>query len=77
MKDRNRMLAAAAVGSAIATVIGLTIVFTDVVLGTADSLNAALVENYAPAAISDLIVVVILTPILVAAWEPIKEQLGR
>lgn len=77
MGDRNRMLAAAAIGSVVATVIGLLIVFTDIVLGTAEDFNAALAQNYGPAVISDIIVVVILTPILVAAWQPVKEMLGR
>jgi uncharacterized membrane protein len=77
MNTRPRVLIAAAVWSAFATVVGLLIVFTDVFLGTADNLNAALADNYGPAVLSDLIVVIILTPILVAAWEPVKEQLGR
>lgn len=77
MGDRTRRLAAAAVGSAIATAVGLLIVFTDIILGTADDFNAALTQNYGPALISDLIVVVILTPILVALWDPIQEQMGR
>lgn len=77
MNDRTRMLVAAAVGSAIAVVIGFLFVFTDIVLGTTENLNTALTQNYLPAVISDVITVVILTPILVAAWEPVKEQLGR
>jgi uncharacterized membrane protein len=77
MNSRTGMLIAAAVGSVVATVVGLLIVFTDIVLGTADGFNEALTANYAPAVISDVIVVAILTPILVAAWEPVKAQLGR
>jgi len=77
MRDRTKMLLAAAVGSVIATVVGLLIVFTDVILGTANGFNEALTANYGPAVISDVIVVAILTPILVAIWEPVKEQLGR
>jgi energy-coupling factor transport system substrate-specific component len=72
----NRLVAAA-IAAAIATIVGLLFVFTDIILGTAEDLNAALVQNYGPAVIADLIVVVILTPILVAAWDPVKAQLGR
>jgi uncharacterized membrane protein len=77
MNDRGRMLAAAAIGSAIATIVGLLFVFTDIILGTTEDFNSALTVNYVPAVISDLVTVVILTPILVAAWQPVKEQLGR
>ena len=34
-------------------------------------------DNYIPVVVGDLIVAVILTPILVAAWEPIRESMGR
>lgn len=77
MNDKRKVLLAAAVGSVIATVVGLLIVFTDIILGTAEGFNEALTANYAPAVISDVIVVAILVPILVAIWEPVKEQLGR
>jgi uncharacterized membrane protein len=77
MRTRTGTLAAAAIGSVVATVVGLLIVFTDVILGTAEGFSEALTANYGPAVISDIIVVAILTPILVAAWEPVKDQLGR
>jgi hypothetical protein len=77
MNDRARMLVAAAIGSAIATIIGLLFVFTDIILGTTEDFNSALTVNYVPAVISDVVTAVILTPILVAAWQPVKEQLGR
>jgi hypothetical protein len=37
----------------------------------------ALVDNYIPVVVGNLIVSVILVPILVAAWDPIRESLGR
>jgi uncharacterized membrane protein len=77
MNDRGRMLAAAAIGSAIAVIVGLLFVFTDIILGTTENFNSALTVNYIPAVVADVITVVILTPILVAAWQPVKEQLGR
>jgi uncharacterized membrane protein len=72
----NRILLAA-VASAIAIVIGFVFVFTDLWLGTADSFSTALNANYLPAVLADLVVAVILTPILVAVWEPIRESMGR
>ena len=70
-------LVLAAVAAALAVVIGFLFVFTDMVLGTADTFDVALTANYLPVVTSNLIAAVILTPILVAAWEPIKDSLGR
>ena len=70
-------LALAAVAAALAVVIGFLFVFTDLVLGTADSVEVAFTANYLPVIVSNLIAAVILTPILVAAWDPIKQSMGR
>lgn len=70
-------LALAAVAAIIAVAIGFLFVFTDMILGTADSFGTALTANYLPVLIGNAIVAGILTPILVAAWDPIKESLGR
>jgi energy-coupling factor transport system substrate-specific component len=72
----NRLILAA-VASAIAIVVGFLIVFSDLWLGTADSFGTALGSNYLPAVITDVIASVILTPILVAIWDPIRESMGR
>lgn len=72
----NRLLLAA-VAAALAVVIGFLFVFTDLFLGTADSVEVAFTANYLPVIISNLIAAVILTPILVAAWDPIKQSMGR
>ena len=72
----NRLVLAA-VAAALAVVIGFLFVFTDIWLGTADDLGVALTANYLPVIISNLIAAVILTPVLVAAWEPIRESMGR
>lgn len=77
MGTPSRMLAAAAVGPAVAVIIGYLIVISDIVLGTAENLSVVFADNYGPVVVSNVITVVILTPILVAAWQPIKEQLGR
>jgi uncharacterized membrane protein len=70
-------LVSAALASAVAVVIGFLFVFTDLFLGTADSFGVALSDNYIPVVVSNLIVSVILTPILVAAWDPVRESMGR
>jgi uncharacterized membrane protein len=72
----NRLLLAA-VAAGLAVIIGFLFVFTDMVLGTADSFNTALTANYLPVITSNLIAAVILTPLLVAAWEPIRNSMGR
>jgi uncharacterized membrane protein len=76
MQGSNRLVSAA-IASAFGVVIGFLFVFTDLWLGTADSLSVALSDNYIPVVVSNLIVSVILTPILVAAWEPMRESMGR
>jgi uncharacterized membrane protein len=76
MRGSNR-LASAAVGSAVAVIVGFLFVFTDIWLGTAESFSVALSDNYLPVVISNVIVAGILTPILVAAWEPMRASMGR
>src|SRR5689334_22752538 len=66
---------AGAIAGAIGVVVGLLIVFTDIVKDGLD-FNAALGE-YVPAVVGDLIATIILVPVLVYAWEPVKERLGR
>lgn len=76
MRGQNRTLNAA-IAAAVAVVVGFLFVFTDMFLGTADSFDTALNANYIPVITSNLVVAVILTPILVAAWEPIRSSMGR
>jgi Putative regulator of cell autolysis len=65
-----------AVAGAIAVVIGFLFVFSDAILqGLA--VGAILSTNYIPVVVGDLIGTIILVPILVYAWEPVKAQLGR
>lgn len=73
---RNRLLLAA-VSAVLAVAIGFLFVFTDLVLGTAENFEAALTANYVPVLVGNAIVAAILTPILVAAWDPLREQMGR
>ena len=80
MSDRLRSSSGRIVGAAIiaalATLIGFLFVFTDIwVFG--NSFEAALTGSYGFVIVPNLIASVILTPILVAAWEPLKESIGR
>ena len=67
----------AGVASVIAIVIGFVIVLSDVWLGTAENFGAAFTTGYFPAVWTDALVAVILTPILVLAWDPIRDAMGR
>jgi hypothetical protein len=58
-------------------VVGFLFVFTDVFIGSADNFGVALSDNYIPVVVGNLIVACILTPILVAAWEPMRASMGR
>lgn len=71
----GRLIGAAFIAAA-ATAIGFLFVFTDIwVFG--NSLEAALTGSYLFVIVPNLIASVILTPVLVAAWEPLKDAIGR
>lgn len=67
----------AAVAGVIATVIGFIVIFLGLVVTPEMSFNAILTTEYIPVVIANSIAAAIVTPILVLAWEPMKEQLGR
>jgi energy-coupling factor transport system substrate-specific component len=71
----NRAIAGAAAG-AVAVVVGFLFVFSDVVKDQMDA-SAVLSEEYLPVIIADLIATIILVPVLIYAWEPVKDRLGR
>jgi energy-coupling factor transport system substrate-specific component len=71
----NKIIGSIAV-AAVATAVGLLFVLTDIwVFG--NSFEAALTGSYGFVVVPDLIAAVILVPILVAAWDPIREAIGR
>ena len=72
---RDRAIGGAVAGS-IAVVIGFLFVFTDAILQGMD-VGTILTTLYIPVIVGDLIGTIILVPILVYAWEPVKAQLGR
>ena len=65
------------VASVIGIVVGFLVVFLDLPLGTTETVETALTTNYLPVIIGNSIVAAILTPVLVAAWQPVRESLGR
>ena len=69
-----------AIGGAIAgivgSIIGFLFVFSDIWVG-GQSFDAILTTGYIPIVIADVLTSLILVPVLVYAWEPVKEQLGR
>ena len=73
--DTRQRAIAATVAGAIGVVIGFLFTFTDMPLLGQD-FNATL-STYVTVIVGDLIATVILVPILVYAWEPVKAQLGR
>ena len=72
---RDRAIGGAVAG-AIAVVIGFLLVFSDMALNKYD-FGTVLSTEYLPVVVGDLIATIIIVPILVYAWEPLKSQLGR
>ena len=72
---RDRAIGGAIAG-VIAVLIGFLFVFTDNILQGLD-IATILSTLYIPVIVGDLIGTIILVPILVYAWEPVKAQLGR
>jgi energy-coupling factor transport system substrate-specific component len=70
-----RIIGAAGI-AALATAIGFLFVLTDIwVFG--NSFEAAITGSYGFVIVPNLIAAVIVTPLLAAAWEPLKDAIGR
>ena len=67
----------AAVAGVIGTVIGFLFIWIELIIQPELGFNTILVEEYIPVIIGNSIAAAIVTPILVLAWEPLKEQVGR
>jgi energy-coupling factor transport system substrate-specific component len=74
--DNRQRAIGGAVAGAIAVVVGFLFIFTDAILQGMD-VGTILSTLYIPVIVGDLIGTIILVPILVYAWEPVKAQLGR
>jgi uncharacterized membrane protein len=71
----NKLIHAAVV-AVVATVIAFAFVVTDIwVFGTDPA--TILTGSYIPVVVANVLSAVILTPVLVAVWGPLQEQLGR
>ena len=67
----------AAVAGVIATVIGFIVIFLGLIVTPEMSFNAILTTEYIPVIVANSIAAAVVTPILVLAWEPLREQIGR
>lgn len=72
----SKAITAAVVG-VIATVVGFLLVFIGLILQPEMGFNTILTTEYIPVVIGNSIAAAIVTPILVLAWEPLREQIGR
>jgi hypothetical protein len=61
----------------VATVLGFLLIFIELVTQPELGFNTILTAEYLPTIIANSIAAAIVTPILVLAWEPLREQLGR
>jgi energy-coupling factor transport system substrate-specific component len=72
---RERAIGGAVAGS-IAVVVGFLFTFTDVLITRGNTVGQSW-ALYVTVILTDLVATIILVPILVYAWEPVKAQLGR
>jgi energy-coupling factor transport system substrate-specific component len=72
---RDRAIGGAIAG-VIATIIGFLFTFSDLVIQSGNTVGGV-TSFYFTVVVADVIATVILVPILVYAWEPVKAQLGR
>jgi uncharacterized membrane protein len=72
----SRRALGGAIAGIVGTIVGFLFVFSDMFLGGSD-FNTVLTTAYIPVVISDVIASAILVPVLVYAWEPLKEMMGR
>lgn len=72
----SRRALAGAIAGIVGTIVGFLFVFSDIVVGGSD-FNTVLTTAYIPVIISDAIACAVLVPVLVYAWEPLKDRLGR
>ena len=71
-----RKAAAGAIAAIVGIVVGFLFIFTDMAISGYD-VNTVLTTEYLPVVATNLIASIILVPLLVLAWEPVKERLGR
>jgi len=67
----------AAVAGVAGTVVGFLFIWIELIIQPELGFNTILPGEYIPVVIGNSIAAAIVTPILVLAWEPLSEQLGR
>jgi energy-coupling factor transport system substrate-specific component len=72
----SRRALGGAIAGVVGSIVGFLFVFSDMFVGGMD-FNAVLTTAYIPVVLSDVIACAILVPVLVYAWEPLKEMMGR
>jgi energy-coupling factor transport system substrate-specific component len=68
---------ASAIVAIVATIIGFLFIWIELVIQPELGFNTILTSEYIPTVITNSIAGAILTPILVLAWEPLAERMGR
>jgi energy-coupling factor transport system substrate-specific component len=76
-RGTTSIIVAAAVIAIVATVIGFLFIFIELVTQPELGFNTILSAEYIPTAFWNSVAAAIITPILVLAWEPLREQVGR
>ena len=77
MASTSNKAVTAAVAGVAATVIGFLFIFVEMFILPESTFDVMLNLNYIPVVIVNAIAAAVVTPILVLAWEPMREQLGR
>lgn len=66
-----------AIAAVVATAIGFLFIWIELIIQPELGFNTILTGEYIPTVVSNSIFGAILTPILVLAWDPLSERLGR
>jgi hypothetical protein len=61
----------------VAVIVGFLFIFIELITQPELGFNYILTVEYIPVVIANSIAAAIVTPILVLAWDPISDQLGR
>jgi energy-coupling factor transport system substrate-specific component len=77
MGTPNGRATAAAITAVVATVLGFLFIWVELITQPELGFNTILTAEYIPTIVSNSIFGAILTPILVLAWQPLNERLGR
>jgi energy-coupling factor transport system substrate-specific component len=77
MTSASSRATASAIAAVVATIVGFLFIWIELVIQPELGFNAILTAEYLPTIVSNSIFGAILTPILVLAWDPLSERLGR